>query len=105
MSNGIKRTTNPSQSFAKASAQPKNDIKTKAELNQREANRPKPRVDLEFTPNGTVRKFANRQVNIEHNNRIQQLKAGLANADGKFKRNITRDLATGKAKAAFGKSR
>ena len=79
------------------------DIKTKAELKQREAKREKPVFKLELTPPIHRLAVMRQQTSPQNEKRIRILKESLGKASNKLNKDRRLNVLKGRVKADFGK--
>lgn len=80
-------------------------IVTKAELEQRIAARPKPRVELHLTPSGSEAVNVRRSIDHDRERRIQHLDERLQKAREKLEKGHGLALQRGRAKQDFDRGR
>lgn len=78
---------------------------TKAELEQRIAARPKPRVELHLTPSGWEANEVRRQIDQAGERRIRHIDERLRHARENFEKGHARALVRGRAKKDFDRGR
>lgn len=81
------------------------DIATKAELDSRVAARPTPEVEHHLTPGGDIEMQVHQSVNLENENRIQNLRSRLNDRSEQLRQQFGQSRMHGKAKADFDRSR
>lgn len=96
-------TSNPS--FAQAAPKPTPDIKTRAELDQLKAQRPKPEPQMQLTPKGPDRASVDAQVRNKQASRLAEVKQTLNDRQRAVERNFAKSANTGRARAGFEQSR
>ncbi len=80
-------------------------IKTKAELEQRRAARPRPRAELHLTPPGITALDVKRRVDEYQEARIKLLETRLKSARTKLRHDLSYAVHKGKARGDFDRSR
>lgn len=78
---------------------------TKAELDQRIAARPKPKVEIQLTPQGAEAVEVRRELDHASERRIKHLEERLQTARNTFENGHARALRRGRAKQDFDRGR
>ena len=91
--------------YGKSAVAEASPISTRAELDQRIANRPKPTIERHLTIEGSQEREVRRQVDAFSENRIKALESRLDQAGKRLEHGFRLAQLRGRAKGDFGHSR